>query len=103
MVVAAGDSVSAGQTLMVIEAMKMEHSITAPAASTVETVHFSEGDQVDEGAELRLYRPNSVFFSDLTAEARLDSFDDRRLLNSQSGLVWAIVGGYGPKNNRSIS
>ncbi|MEC7301640.1 MAG: acetyl-CoA carboxylase biotin carboxylase subunit [Pseudomonadota bacterium] len=51
-VVAAGDSVSAGQTLMVIEAMKMEHSITAPAASTVETVHFSEGDQVDEGAEL---------------------------------------------------
>ena len=37
---------------MVIEAMKMEHSIVAPAASTVEMVHFSEGDQVDEGAEL---------------------------------------------------
>tara|TARA_B100000676_G_C18071761_1_gene844754 strand:- start:973 stop:2934 length:1962 start_codon:yes stop_codon:yes gene_type:complete len=47
-----GDSVSAGQTLMVIEAMKMEHSITASASGTVKTVHFSEGDQVDEGLEL---------------------------------------------------
>ena len=50
--VATGDSVSAGQTLMVIEAMKMEHAITAPASGTVESVHFAEGDQVDEGAEL---------------------------------------------------
>ena len=50
--VAPGDSVSAGQTLMVIEAMKMEHAITAPASGSVETVHFAEGDQVDEGLEL---------------------------------------------------
>lgn len=50
--VAEGDSVSAGQTLMVIEAMKMEHAIVAPAAGTIEVVHFNEGDQVDEGAEL---------------------------------------------------
>ena len=42
---------------MVIEAMKMEHSIAAPAAGTVETVHFSEGDQVDEGAELLTLAP----------------------------------------------
>ena len=50
--VAPGDSVSAGQTLMVIEAMKMEHAITAPASGNVEAVHFAEGDQVDEGLEL---------------------------------------------------
>ncbi len=37
---------------MVIEAMKMEHAITAPGAGKVEAVHFAEGDQVDEGAEL---------------------------------------------------
>ena len=47
-----GESVLAGQILMVIEAMKMEHSITAPTAGTVDAVNFSEGDQVDEGLEL---------------------------------------------------
>ena len=47
-----GDSVSAGQTLMLIEAMKMEHAIVAPAAGTVNAVHFADGDQVDEGVEL---------------------------------------------------
>jgi 3-methylcrotonyl-CoA carboxylase alpha subunit len=50
--VVVGDSVSAGQTLMVIEAMKMEHAIVAPAAGTVNAVHFTDGDQVDEGVEL---------------------------------------------------
>jgi 3-methylcrotonyl-CoA carboxylase alpha subunit len=47
-----GDSVNAGQTLMVIEAMKMEHVIVAPAAGKVTAVHFVDDDQVDEGAEL---------------------------------------------------
>ena len=37
---------------MVIEAMKMEHTITAPYAGTVETVHFARGDRVPEGSEL---------------------------------------------------
>ncbi|MDZ7668036.1 MAG: biotin/lipoyl-containing protein [Gammaproteobacteria bacterium] len=47
-----GDSVSAGQVLLVIEAMKMEHSVTAPRAGTVAAVSCAEGDRVDDGVEL---------------------------------------------------
>ena len=50
--VAPGQDVKRGATLMVLEAMKMEHAITAPADGTVAAVHFKAGDQVDEGVEL---------------------------------------------------
>jgi 3-methylcrotonyl-CoA carboxylase alpha subunit len=50
--VAVGDRVEAGDTLMVIEAMKMEHAITAQAAAKVSEVLFTIGDQVDEGETL---------------------------------------------------
>ena len=44
--------VEKGQALMVIEAMKMEHTIHAPADGTVTAVSFGEGDLVEEGVEL---------------------------------------------------
>jgi acetyl/propionyl-CoA carboxylase alpha subunit len=47
--VAAGDSVAAGQILVVLEAMKMEHALTAPAAGIVAEVRVAVGDQVAEG------------------------------------------------------
>ena len=47
-----GAAVEAGTPLLVLEAMKMEHTITAPAAGTVRRVCFAVGDQVEEGAEL---------------------------------------------------
>ena len=47
-----GDQVKAGDTLLVMEAMKMEHTITAPADGTIQEVFFSVGDQVADGAEL---------------------------------------------------
>ncbi|MDJ0950812.1 MAG: acetyl/propionyl/methylcrotonyl-CoA carboxylase subunit alpha [Alphaproteobacteria bacterium] len=50
--VKSGARVVAGDTLMVLEAMKMEHGITAPADGTVTTVNYGVGDQVEEGAEL---------------------------------------------------
>jgi 3-methylcrotonyl-CoA carboxylase alpha subunit len=37
---------------MIIEAMKMEHTVTAPVDGTVEAVRFAVGDLVEEGAEL---------------------------------------------------
>ena len=49
---AAGARVERGATLLVMEAMKMEHTIVAPADGVVADVLFSVGDQVDEGAEL---------------------------------------------------
>jgi 3-methylcrotonyl-CoA carboxylase alpha subunit len=50
--VKAGDKVSKGQALAVMEAMKMEHTIAAPADGTVAEVLYAPGDQVAEGAEL---------------------------------------------------
>ncbi len=47
--VAVGDEVEEGQTLMVVEAMKMEHKIVAAVAAVVTTVHFATGDRVDQG------------------------------------------------------
>lgn len=50
--VTAGQAVVAGEVLMVIEAMKMEHAITAPHAGTVQALHFAPGDRVSEGSAL---------------------------------------------------
>ncbi len=47
-----GSRVEKGAPLLVMEAMKMEHSICAPAAGTVNSFCFALGEQVPEGAEL---------------------------------------------------
>ncbi|TAG04966.1 MAG: acetyl/propionyl/methylcrotonyl-CoA carboxylase subunit alpha [Betaproteobacteria bacterium] len=47
-----GDTVTKGQALIVMEAMKMEHTIVAPFAGKVEAVYFAAKEQVKEGAEL---------------------------------------------------
>jgi 3-methylcrotonyl-CoA carboxylase alpha subunit len=50
--VKAGDTVKSGDTLLVMEAMKMEHTISSPQDGTVQEVFFAIGDQVADGAEL---------------------------------------------------
>ncbi|MBA4213121.1 MAG: 3-methylcrotonyl-CoA carboxylase [Polaromonas sp.] len=50
--VKAGDVIKKGQALAVMEAMKMEHTIAAPADGTVAELLYAPGDQVNEGAEL---------------------------------------------------
>jgi 3-methylcrotonyl-CoA carboxylase alpha subunit len=47
-----GDKVKKGQTLAVMEAMKMEHTIAAPKDGQVAELLYAPGDQVAEGAEL---------------------------------------------------
>ncbi|EJG0020841.1 acetyl/propionyl/methylcrotonyl-CoA carboxylase subunit alpha [Vibrio parahaemolyticus] len=50
--VAKGDEVAAGDPLLVLEAMKMEYTITAPVAATVDEVFYQHGDQVQHGSIL---------------------------------------------------
>ncbi len=48
----AGARVEKGAPLLILEAMKMEHTIAAPAAGTVKSFLFNVGEQVSDGAEL---------------------------------------------------
>jgi 3-methylcrotonyl-CoA carboxylase alpha subunit len=47
-----GDQVESGQTLIVMEAMKMEHRIAANSPGSISEIHYDVGDQVDAGAIL---------------------------------------------------
>ncbi|TMK76866.1 MAG: ATP-grasp domain-containing protein [Actinobacteria bacterium] len=49
---AAGDRVEPRQTLLILEAMKMETPVVSPYEATVKAVHVAEGDQVTGGAVL---------------------------------------------------
>jgi 3-methylcrotonyl-CoA carboxylase alpha subunit len=52
-----GEQVKRGAPLLVMEAMKMEHTMVAPADGTVEKLLCAVGDQVREGAELLILAP----------------------------------------------
>ena len=54
-----GTSVEKGAPLLIMEAMKMEHTISAPANGKVEALHYAVGDQVAEGAQLLSFAPEA--------------------------------------------
>ena len=54
-----GTKVNKGDTLLVMEAMKMEHSIIAPSDGAVTEFYFQPGDLVDGGSELLAFEANS--------------------------------------------
>lgn len=55
--VKAGDAVSKGQTLLVMESMKMETTIIAPRDGVIEAVHFEKGQTFDRDALLLTLEP----------------------------------------------
>ena len=50
--VTAGQKVARGDILVILEAMKMENEIMAPADSVVAAIHVNKGDNVDSGSPL---------------------------------------------------
>ncbi|HHE54532.1 MAG TPA: biotin/lipoyl-binding protein [Caldithrix abyssi] len=52
-----GDIIKAGQTMMIIEAMKMENEVTSRTDGQVLDVRFKEGDSVNQGDTLILLKP----------------------------------------------
>ncbi|ACY14405.1 acetyl/propionyl/methylcrotonyl-CoA carboxylase subunit alpha [Haliangium ochraceum] len=57
--VSEGDAVRAGQTLLVLEAMKMEHALVAPGDGTLSSLAAAVGDQVDAGDVLAVVAPHA--------------------------------------------
>lgn len=56
--VTSGEQVEKNQPLVIMEAMKMEHTIRAPANGVVDAIFFQQGEMVDGGAELLVFTPN---------------------------------------------
>ncbi|WP_035871838.1 acetyl/propionyl/methylcrotonyl-CoA carboxylase subunit alpha [Cucumibacter marinus] len=57
---AQGEAVEAGQPLIVMEAMKMEYTLTAPRNGTIATLNAGLGDQVADGAVLATLVPEEA-------------------------------------------
>lgn len=57
--VTAGERVAAGQTVAIVESMKMQMELKAPRAGLVESVHGPTGRTVTQGEELVVLRPTA--------------------------------------------
>jgi len=75
-----GEDVAAGEEVLILEAMKMEHVVVAPASGTIEAIHVSPGDVVAEGAVLVELDAHAVDVEPIAAEV-LDLDATRRDLD----------------------
>jgi len=66
---APGDQAEAGQTLVVLEAMKMEHVVRAPVDGLVADVRVAKGQHVENGALLLVFEPADTPGSPDSADA----------------------------------
>jgi 3-methylcrotonyl-CoA carboxylase alpha subunit len=64
-----GSAVAKGAALLILEAMKMEHTICAPADGTVRGYRAAVGEQVTEGVELIDFEASAVAQPGLVAPA----------------------------------
>jgi acetyl/propionyl-CoA carboxylase alpha subunit len=97
--VAPGDEVAAGATIAVVEAMKMEHLIAAPAAGTVLATPLAPGAAVEPGDTLAEVEPGAVGTAAVAAAAEpidavrpdLAALLDRRALTADEARPEAIA------------
>lgn len=55
-----GQIVAAGERLLIMEAMKMEHALLAPRAGKIQTICHNPGDRINEGAQLIIFANEST-------------------------------------------
>ena len=72
MQVAEGDLVRAGQSVAVLEAMKMQHVVGAPAAGIVRMVAATRGEVLSAGQPVLFIEPREMSAADTSAEAAWD-------------------------------
>lgn len=68
--VKAGDTVKKNQALIIVEAMKMQHTMTSSSAGTVTEVYFESGDLVDGGAVLLSFEADDLQDNNTDSEAK---------------------------------
>ena len=75
--VAVGDAVSAGQELVILEAMKMQHALAAPVSGTVTALKYAVGEVVEEAAIVFSVEAGDAA-KDAAVENKAQNMDDIR-------------------------
>ena len=99
-----GASVEKGAPLLVMEAMKMEHTIVAPSTGKVGEILFGVGDQVADGAQLLIMEASSSLSRFPRPEQRFRCLGLHENLHTpvQRTPFGRVVAGYRPQIGHSL-